>query len=309
MRFPRVLQIGLGVVFGLFTLAGAVTAAMNWHRGPSALIIFIVPLVLLVASVGAFQLQFRLMRKHGERVRAAMDAIAAKVFDAPAAVRPGYDMTVTSGAMGAAASAMEVDTGFTADGRCRGARVSVASHASTLGRQVGEFVHVYSHVVVDMQGYAERFHLTKQGAGSMIARAAGMKHDVKVGDAAFDQAWNIDADEDVAREALAPSVRARLMELRARVGAVSQDFGVGTMSVILTPHGLAIRWPGPIDPALAVFMRDLLLDMRERILAYEDRKAARAGAGGDTYRVAAETGAAAEALPEDEAAEKARAKA
>lgn len=66
-----------------------------------------------------------------------------------------------------------------------------------------------------------------------------------------------------------------------------------------------MRWPGEIDPPLAILVRDLLLDMRARILAYEDRKAARAGAGGDTYRVVAEAGAAAEAPPAQAASEKA----
>ncbi len=54
-------------------------------------------------------------------------------------------MTVTAGAAaGAMMNAMDNDLGYTADGECRGVKVSVASHASTLGPQLGELSHVYS---------------------------------------------------------------------------------------------------------------------------------------------------------------------
>jgi len=77
---------------------------------------------------------------------------------------------------------------------------------------------------------------------------------------------------------------------------VSQDFGPGTMSVILTHHGLALRWPGEIDPPLAAFIRDLLVDMRQKMLAHVDRKA-RVVAEDVAYRVAAD------AMPEAAAAD------
>jgi len=140
------------------------------------------------------------------------------------------------------------------------------------------------------------FRLTKEGAGSKIARAAGLANDATIGDEAFDSAWTIDADPGLARAVLDPSIRARLMELRSRVGEVSQDFGPGTMSVILTQHGLALRWPGDINVAFATYIRDLLLAMRERILAHVDREAARGGAQAG-YRVGADAG---EALPPSE---------
>src|SRR5439155_1086504 len=160
------------------------------------------------------------------------------------------------------------------DGKCGGVRVSVASHASTLGRQFGEFSHIYSYVCVDMLGLATRFNLTKQGAGSLIGRATGMMKDANIGDAGFDGMWNVDADEALAREVLDESIRKRLIDLRGMVGQVSQDFSVGTMSIVLTHHGLALRWPGEMTVELASYIRDLLTDMRTRMLAHEDRKAA-----------------------------------
>ena len=97
---------------------------------------------------------------------------------------------------------MSADAGFTTDGEfATVSRVSVASHASTAGRQIGELSHVYSHVVVDVMGVNARFFLTRQGAGAAIARAAGAITDVTVGDAAFDAMWNVHADEAVARGA------------------------------------------------------------------------------------------------------------
>jgi hypothetical protein len=52
---------------------------------------------------------------------------------------------------------------------------------------------------------------------------------------------------------------------------------------------LALRWPGDITPELAIFIRDLLLEMRANMLAYENRTAARVGAeatAGAGYRLA-----------------------
>lgn len=270
MKFRRIMQVVFGALFGLVGLLGVVTALTHWDGGAGAkgLVLSAVPLLLAVVAVGVFELQIRGLKRSGQRIRESVEAIAAKLFDAPAEVRPGYDLSVTAGRMAAAASSMETDVGFTADGTFGGARVSVASHVSTLGRQIGELSHVYSHVVVDAHGLTTTFRLSREGAGSMLARATGLASDAKVGDAEFDATWSVDCDEALARAVLDESIRRRLMDLQGKVGLVSQDFGVGTMSVILTSHGLALRWPGPIDVALATYVRDLLLDMRTRLLAY-----------------------------------------
>src|SRR6185369_10760080 len=123
---------------------------------------------------------------------------------------------------------------FTADGACGGVKVSVASHASRMGKQFGEMSHVYSYVCVDVLGLERKFHLTKEGAASKLALATGLTKEAEIGDTAFDAAWAVGADGDLARDVLDESVRARLTDLRSKVGLVSQDFGPGTMSVILT---------------------------------------------------------------------------
>ncbi len=301
----RFLQVMFGAIFGGVALVALILSIAN--KSAAALPAVLVPGFIATVAVLVFEVQIRGLRAKGRAVRENIEAIAAKVFDAPGVVQAGYDMSVTSGALGASMSALENDVGFTADGTHGGVRVSAASHASTLGRQIGEFSHVYSHVVVDMRGLEIPFRLSKEGVGSALVHVTGLGKDVPTGDAAFDKVWNVNADEGLARDVLTDSIRTKLMELKAGVSSVSQDFGVGTMSVILTRHGLAIRWPGPIDPAFAVYLRDLLLEMRTRILAYVDRQAARGGAA-DGYRVIAEPAPGAEPLDSlpTEAEEKSR---
>src|SRR5205814_324333 len=82
------------------------------------------------------------------------------------------------------------------DGEVSGVKVSIASHASVMGRQFGELAHVYSHVVVDVLGLVTPFRLTKEGAGSKIVRAAGLSNEAEVGDETFDSAWNVGAEAE-----------------------------------------------------------------------------------------------------------------
>jgi len=152
---------------------------------------------------------------------------------------------------------------------------------------------VYSHVCVDVLGATEPFYLVKQSVGGTVAKMVGAVKDATLGDEAFDKAWIIHADQALARDVLDGSIRARLDDLQSKVSQVSLDFAQGHMHVVLTRHGLAIRWPGPMTPELALFMRDLLVDMRTRILAHLERRA-HAGMG-HGYRVAAGEAAGAEA--------------
>lgn len=283
LRFLRYAFTGF---FGVLALA---MFAIGVAHGQIQTIFPALPMVV-VAALGwfGFGLQLKRIEQQGDLVRASIEEIATKLFDAPATVHPGYDMTVTSGATGEALNALDSDAGYTAEGIFGGARVGVASHASTLGRQVGELTHTYSYVVVDVNGLTVPFKLAKEGVvDSVLKLATG---DVEVGDPEFDEEWTIEADAELARAVLDDSVRERLTALRARVPSVSVDVGPGTMSVILTRHGLAIRWPGPIDVELATFMRDLLVDMRRAMIAHVDRQALRAAAtaGGPHYRVAAD---------------------
>jgi hypothetical protein len=128
------------------------------------------------------------------------------------------------------------------------------------------------------------FKLGNQGVVAALARTVGAATDVTIGDAAFDKAWNIDADAALARAVLDDSMRARLTELRSLAGQVSSQMGFGAMSVALTRKGLVLRWPGEIDPALAVYIRDLLLDLRTGILSHLAERA-RAQVPGAGYRV------------------------
>lgn len=301
MRWMRYVQVAFGSLFGLVTLFLLVVAIIRFdpaHPGRLALpFLFGLPGAFVV---GMLELQYRSFRNKNRHVREAIERCAARVFDAPGTVRPEYDMTVTN-TPGAAAMAGFVDGrgGYTAQGEHRGVRVSVGSHASVAGRQLGEFNHVYSHVCVDVLGSNEPFFMTKQGVFGSVAKAVGVVKDVPIGDAAFDAAWIIHADQALARDVLDASIRARLTDLASKVSLVSNNFAQGVMSVLLTRHGLAIRWPGEMSPELAIFMRDLLVDMRTRLLAHLDRRA-HAGMG-QGYRVAAEDAAASAPNAEEDA--------
>jgi hypothetical protein len=238
-----------------------------------------------------------------------IEAVAKELFDTPGAIRPGYDLSVTAGAAVAAfAGSFESDVGFTTDGTYRGARVSIASHASVMGRQMGEFHHTYSHVVVDVLGMTKKFRLAREGVGAKLARATGIAKDAEIGEEAFDKTFTIDVDDAaLAKSVLDESIQRRIMDLQSKVGLVSIDSGVGGMSILLTNQGLALRWPGDITPELARFIRDLLLDMRQRLLAYEDKKATRIATGeAALYRVASDAVEPSRALEEQEEEEVAR---
>jgi hypothetical protein len=301
MKLARVLQVVIGSLCTLGILSTLPLVVSRWPiAGASTLILPIMLFVFAAATVGTMEVQIRSLRSKGARVRKEIDAIAARVFDRPAAVRPGYDLSVTMPAATASfVSTFDAGTGFTTAGEFRGVSVSVASHVSRVGRQLGEMSHVYSHVVVDVLGADTRFVLTRQGAAAVLGRVSGVTRDVKVGDDAFDAMWNVDADEGLARAVLDPSIRARLMELKSRVSLVSQEWGPGGMSVILTSHGLAIRWPGEFNVEFAVAIRDLLIDMRTRMLAHLDRVARGAQGAEVGYRVYAEQ----EAPPSEDGAQ------
>lgn len=287
MRWMRYVQIAFGAIFGLLTLFLFVVALVRFDADHAGRLF--IPLVsglpgLLVVLM--LEAQIRSYRKKDAAVRASIEQCAARVFDAPAPVRPEYDMSVTTTAgMAALAAAWDGSRGSTTVGEYKGVRVQVASHASVAGRQMGEFSHVYSHVCVDVLGAAEPFYLVKQSMGGTVAKMAGVVKDVTIGDEAFDKAWIIHADQALARDVLDPSIRARLDDLQSKVSQVSIDMAQGHMHVVLTRHGLAIRWPGEMTPELAIFMRDLLIDMRTRILAHLEKRA-HAGMG-QGYRVAA----------------------
>ena len=291
MKKPlRILQLVFVAIWALSTLALLPLVVRRWDvAGPQVLILPIMLFVLMALPAGMIEMQFRSLKRKGARVREAIDAIAPRVFDQPAPVQPGYDLSVTMPAgMASLVTAFDAGDGFTTSGVFRGVSVSVASHVSRVGRQLGELNHVYSHVVVDVLGATPTFALTRQGAGSFVGKMAGVTRDVKIGDEAFDARWMINSDEPLARAVLDDSIRARLTEMRSKVTLVSQDWGPGGMSVILTRHGLAIRWPGEMSPELAVYVRDLLIDMRTRMLAHLDRVARETQGAGAQYRVFAD---------------------
>jgi hypothetical protein len=285
----RVMQLLLTGIFGLAGLGVAVSALVSGHVGAAAA--GLVPLVMAVVFYGIFEIQIRSFARAGAEVRKAIEACSRSVFEAPGRLLEGYDLdaTTTSALVAGFAREANNDAAFTTEGAYRDAKVSVASHVSVVGRQMGEFHHTYSHVLVDVLGLDRPFRISREGAAAKVAKAMGAMTDVSVGDEGFDKTFMVGTDDAFAKAVLDDGIRRRLLELQSKVKNVSIDSGVGCMSVTLTKKGLALRWPGDITPELAIFIRDLLLDMRANMLAYENRTAARVGAeatAGAGYRLA-----------------------
>ena len=297
-RMKRFLQLFFAGVFGVVGLSFIVGGFM---RGtPMAALGGIVPLVMAAAFYWLFERQIRSYAQAGAAVKASIEACAKSVFDAPGPVTEAYDLHATTTSALVAGFAYEAtnNAAFTTEGTFRDARVSVASHVSVMGRQLGEFHHTYSHVLVDMLGLNRPFKLSREGAAAKLAKAVGGMTDATVGEEDFDKTFIVGTDPAFAKAVLDESIRKRLLHMQSQVKNVSIDSGVGCMTLVLTKKGLALRWPGEMTPELAIFTRDLLLDMRANMLAYENRSAARAGAeatsGSTGYRVAADEEPAAE---------------
>src|SRR5262249_55301600 len=125
MQKKRFFQILFGSIFGFLTLAGLVTALVRWnHTGPAGLMLPFAFVAIACLFVIPIELQIRAMRQTGERIRQGMEQVAKKLFDAPATVRPGYDLTVTAGPQGVSLARIEQDVGYTVDGEHNGVRVS-----------------------------------------------------------------------------------------------------------------------------------------------------------------------------------------
>lgn len=307
MKTRRILQIFFGCLFGLVSatfMMGAIGRVM--HGAPAAaLLVGLLPLLIGLIPIGAIELQIRSLAKAGKQLRAAMEDVAKTAFDAPAALRPGYDLSAVGITMQFPDLLQSKDeNAWTAEGTRGDVRVSIASHTSVAGRQIGEIQHVYSHVVVDVLGLEKPFKIQKQG---LITRL-GLVSDTEVGDADFDAKFRIEGDSELMKAVLDDGIKKRIAELQAQVGNVSQDGPFTGMFITLTKQGLALRWPGELNAAFATYVRDLLLDMREKILAYENRAAAKVRVGEQTgYRIAA-TPEESTAPADDEAIEEAEGK-
>lgn len=295
MKAKRILRWLIGSIFGLASLSMLLAILTNPRPTPiiPAILMVLVPLLIGAVPVGILEAQVRSVEQAGEVCRRNIEAVAGALFDVPGRVREGYDLTVTNPATGDVVSRLDTDKGYTTDGTFGGARVSVASHASMIGRQVGEMFHTYSHVLVDVLGMQKQLSVRHEGVGARVGRAMGVVDDATVGDETFDATFVVDADEELARAVFDDDVRRKLLELEGKVSFVSSKIGAGGMSLVLTKHGLALRWPGDMTPELARFVRDLLLDMRAKILAHESRKAARVDGAQTGYRIAEDPNAAA----------------
>lgn len=294
----RFLQLLLAGVFGL---AGIALIVSGFMRGtPTAGFVGLVPLLMGGIFYWILEKQIRSYAAAGLAVKANIEACSKAVFDAPGQVVEAYDIQATTTSMIVAGFAREATNkaAYTTEGTFRDARVSVASHVSVMGRQLGEFHHTYSHVLVDVLGLARTFKLSREGAAAKLAKAVGGMTDATVGEQDFDKTFIVGTDPAFARAVLDESIRRRLLHMQSQVKNVSIDSGVGCMTLTLTRKGLALRWPGEMTPELAIFIRDLLLDMRANMLAYETRAAARIGTeattGSTGYRVASDEEPAAE---------------
>ena len=264
MRYFRILRIAFTILLSIPVALFLVAALLHPEKAGGLLAGAIVPLFLIAAMNLSFYLMRRAFLSAQARLLTGMREIAARAFDAPGQARDDFDGAPLLGGFGDFIRIMDGARWPAAEGTSRGAHVLVTSHASYAGRQMFEAYHVYSYVAVDVPGFGGTFRLTERS--KIVNFLLPGARDVKIGDPAFEAGWVVDADENVARAALTDAVRARLVDLRSKVGLVSIDFAQGRMTVGMTPRGLTLRWPGELTVELTDFIRDVLLDMRAGLM-------------------------------------------
>ncbi len=287
MKLPRIFQL---LMTGILASVGALLTVSGLLQGHMfAVVPGVVCLSMAAFTYAMVEFQLRSLARRLASVRQNIEAVALVAFDSPSRVEAGYDLSMTMApVLMAWVAAMDAGDGFTTSGVYKGVPVAVGSHVSVQGRQMFELHHVYSYVAVDAAGIDVRFTLTNQGPFKLFSKLLSDKGDVQIGDEVFDRTWMVDTDDALAKDVYDAGVRARLMKLKELVGIVSSDFAYGSMSLILTRRGLALRWPGDMSPELASYVRDLLLDMRANILAHLDKRARAQGAVAAGVRVAAD---------------------
>jgi hypothetical protein len=247
-RFYRMLQI---IISGtpLLVIPPLVTRARHGVVVPVATVVAV---CLFVAVM--FQWRLLAIRRDARRVAANLHAIGGALVEQPepiAGARGGIAVLASNPRFARQVARRSVR--FAAAGTWRGTRIEYGAAVVALR----DFDVTLSHVKV-VAADLPALRVMSRGILTSMSRWLRDKHPVATGDAAFDSAWVVDADEAVARDRLTPAVRAQLVELRSAL------ISTQTASIEAIDGGLVVRWPGALTAALAARLRDVALAIATR---------------------------------------------
>ncbi len=250
-RYFRTLEI---VIVGAIAVVGVVVLATPRHPIVGAMLAWGIALVVLAA----FELRLRGHRRTLARVQSEVEAAAKRDLEgAGAVVQRGAREALEEVAANPRLARMlgSRSSRVCVSGTWRGSEVVIGC-AVVAGRDMDLMVSFARVPAPDARG---PFRLMTKGTVSSFARIGMSRHPTPSGDAVFDAKWVVDADPALCAAVLDDGLRARLMDLG---GSVS---GLHVASVEATPIGVVVRWPGELSGGLAATLRDLALEVRDRL--------------------------------------------
>jgi hypothetical protein len=251
LRVFRVLEV---VIPGGFSLLGVLAAASPRHPLGLAAGLWI----FAAFAVLMFELRFWGHRRKVARVWRGLEEVGRRDLEGggPVVVRDGDDFVEELASNRALAGLMASRSHrLCIAGGWRGRRLEIGT-AVVAGR---DFDQLVSYVCVLDQSIRGNFRMMTRGALASFARLGTHRQPVQTGDAAFDGAWVVDSEEPLARAVLDPPMRAKLVGLQGQLGWMQ------IASVEATRFGLLVRWPGELSPDGAAYLRDLAVDVHQRL--------------------------------------------
>lgn len=247
----RVLQI---VVVGLLLAIGT-TILLN-PRANRGAAIFVYAFALF--GLAMFEWRIRGFRRSVARVTEALAEVGRKDFDAPAVVEQRSEGAFEA-EVAANPSFAHLMAGRSArlyvKGTWQGRRVDLGTSVVP-GRDFDLFV---SHAFVETDRPLPSFRVMTRGALTSLSRLGMATTPTETGDAAFDREWVVDADPAVATKVLDAPLRKTLLELQTRIG------WMGVASIESIKSGLIVRWPAEVSASSAAYLRDLAMQIADRL--------------------------------------------
>lgn len=245
--FKRMLWLQLAVSAVFVAIGTAVL--LNPRASPVAAVLIYA--MVLVAAAG-FHWRRGTLRASVERVKRELETVRLNDLEGatPVSEREGVAFEEELAANPAFAHMLASRAvRLYAKGTFEGQAVEIGTAVVT-NRDFDTFV---SHVLIEKQGLRAPFRCMTKGTLTSLARKGMSTSPTLTGDSAFDEAWVVDADADVARAALTDDVRAALLRLQSQLSWMT------VASVEVTSHGLVLRWPGELSTSFAAHLRDLAL--------------------------------------------------
>jgi hypothetical protein len=250
-RYGRVIEI---VVVGIFAAFG-VALLLSPRASPGA---WLFAFGFAGVAAIAFELRFWGHRRKVAKVRAALAEIGRRDLEQASPVEQRSEQEILEALAPnhpMIAFAMRYATRYVVDGKWKGRSVQIGTHVVP-GR---DWDFSISYVCVTDRSMTGSFRVTTRGTLTTLNRLGSNVEPFPTGDADFDAKWVADGNADTCRAVLDPGMRRRLLELQKQLGWLQ------ACAIEVTRFGLVLRWPGELSPEGAAYLRDLALDVYDRI--------------------------------------------